>query len=172
MNVLINFRYIAGYYDKQYIKKVLVDLNNSNVFTTMIDSIKKFTIKLKDIDDLSASQIIANQNIIYKINKSLEKLINLYVLDFNKYTNSLSYLWLDEICMVMVDKGKLIPLDVDDISEYSDSNDIKKCVEKALSNLIKKDESIDAKTFHSTVIVIYIDIIEKNNPIIYYQFKK
>ena len=161
MNILINFRYLTGIKSNPH---VIRQINDSYEMKFLISDFKNLAYKYKD-QEISLNDIRKDKTILEGIKLDLIKIINSNIDDFNSIFDYDFYLWLDEICSVLVIGNKAIPLE--NKNEYVSFSDIKATVAQAVNEIANRSESFELNKYKDLMVVVYIDIIEKETPFLY-----
>ena len=160
MNVLLSFRYLSAFdIDDEIVDQVI----NSEAIKLMTQDTKYVAVELKSFEKDILTNFSEEKLLIVK--KAISFAVNYHISDYNIDLANYSYLWIDEICSIVVRGKKAIPLE--DPNTYGDFNDVKECVESA-ANLLIKNNNESPENFEDLFFVVYIDIIEKSAPLFYW----
>lgn len=169
MNILINFRYLSiGKCNEQIFRKI----TDSREITNIIEDFKEYSFKVKEFFDLENKFVEINGEVSGDYIKSttdvvksdIEHICNSRLDEFNNRLEMDSFLFLDEICTIVIKRGKAFPLE--DPEEYVNFSDVKRVTEEALATIAGIDEDFNLSSYSDILYIVYIDIVEKGRPII------
>lgn len=158
MNILINFRYISTGPVK---KSIINQVQNSEELNSIIDNFYDIAYCLKN-DCETIEELKSNTELLDKIKGMVFKTVNADLEKFNSRVDLDCYLWIDEICSVLVKSNKAYPLENE--HDYANFHDVKKTIQSAVIAIAKKDDSFTLDEYCDLFMLVYIDIIERLKP--------
>lgn len=167
MNILLSFRYLTGN-DIDMDENLKDQVMNSNEVNFMTDEFKDMAITFKE-KGFDAQTVMDDDDLSTYVKMNITDVVNKGIYDFNNKFENDAYLWLDEICSVFI-KGE-IAYTLEDQDEYVNFSEIKRAIGKLVNIIAKNDDEFDIKEYCDLFYFVYIDIIEKDTPINYYEKK-
>ena len=172
MNVLINFRYLTGDGINRYIFNEVID---SNELEEIVNDFRFYADGLRATEDGIDNYFLEkngsiNDTRVKNVKADVEEICNKRIEQYNRKLERGAYLFLDEICTVFIKKGKAIPME--DPHEYVNFKDVKRLIQEAILNIASHEKGFDFLTYTNVMYLIYIDIIEKDAPLLIWQNQK
>ena len=166
MNILINFRYLTG---DQIRTEIIKQVSESNELDEIVDDFRKYADNLRGFDGNIEKHFLKKNEAINTLRvkntkTDIERMVNARIEEFNQRLELDSYLFLDEICTIFIKNGKAIPME--DPTDYVNFKDVKRLTQEVILRIAEYDEDFELKTYTNVLYLVYIDIIEKGEPIL------
>lgn len=157
MNILLSFKYLANFPPS---KELVHQVTDSYELEQLSQDIKLINREIEK-RGLKYSDFYDERNLA-NAKKILNTAVRKCTESFNDTLEYDAYLWLDEICSVIVENNKAVPLE--DSDDYANFEILKKEVQGALQRIYDIGD-IKPDTYSEIFFVIYIDIIDKDIPL-------